>query len=306
MKDYNVTICKPATKTMKGIFDKPNRFNGSNKRTVEQGLVLFRLLYTLTAQVKDAQINKYRSVLQDGLAKTDGSVLVRMPHFEELKFGYQMIERLVRKENPAQFIETHEQREFAEMIKRYTSRRFAESVLFGTFTLDAFTPIFSGRLKRGHISSLFANPYTKTAFSYRHSFLGAPNGFVFEVNGKCHDANQGRINKDSVKAKAIHGCNLFLIDISNQDVRKNFTATFLRNLEQLDLNCSKAREKIWHRIYLFTIACLGDDQMYQELFGLTLAQAKGLASIMMSVVKEQSQIEEIISKSQMRTSTSKF
>lgn len=277
MKHINITVCEPSTRDTKGIFDQPNRFNGSNKRTVEQGLAIFKTLHVLTAQAKNAEINKLRSALLFDLKTVSSSARLKHPDPEELAFAHQVIEHKVRKANPSQFIVTHEQLEFMEMVKHYSKRRFAESVQFGTFTLDAFTPIFSGKLKSGHITSLFKNSHAKSVLSYRQNFLGAPNGFVFEVNGKCHDANQGRINKDAVKANAIHGCNLFLLDISNQDVRKNSTATFLRNLEQLELNCSRTREKIWSRIHLFTIACLAEDQMIQDLFGLKLSQLKHLA-----------------------------
>ena len=91
-------------------------------------------------------------------------------------------------------------------------------------------------------------------------------GLALEIDGPIHD-NQLKMKKDISKYQLLHQLGIGVVVIENRESRERTVLKLIEGLRSTPKLDSRARKRLWVRIYLNTILYHCDDQTLERLWG---------------------------------------
>lgn len=181
------------------------------------------------------------------------SVSYRTPLDRELSVAYKEITTVLGQSFDKKYESTRTvpQRKVVEKIRSVTKLKVYESVWVGRRSLDIFLPSVAGE-------------------------LGGSNrlqGLVIEVDGGIHN-NPVKQKKDQSKYNFLHELRIGLVTIENSDTNHPVVLQQIENLKKIPKLDSRAKGRVWRRVYLQTIAYNATNQMWWSLFGIDLNEVE--------------------------------
>lgn len=160
---------------------------------------------------------------------------------------------------------TAAERTVFEKIKRATNIVFYPSVWIVNRNVDLFCPAI-GALHR---------PILKGQKVDRVPIM---RGFVIEVDGSIHD-RELKMKKDTSKYRLINALGIGLTVLHNEAVHDVGVNDLIKQLMQLPRLDSRARRRLWRKIYNATLAYHASDEVMVSLYGPQFldSTAKGVA-----------------------------
>jgi hypothetical protein len=237
---------------------------------------VFRRYFTFLALA--TQCRDVRSNVRNELCKLafDGSTQPIAPD-AVLKAAYKNIELRLRNERPGMFIITDFERELARKIKEQTSVRFEQAKLIGNFTSDLF---FIGIGERSRPDLNWDFDILSPIGSDKDSpLVGRFSGLGIELDGFYHN-EPVKMKQDKWKYDSLQILGISIASIDNPDISSPTVRSIINDIKKMPPLCSKTRDLLRRKIYLFTIAHHAKPDMIHRLFGITESKVRHLEKIL--------------------------
>jgi len=196
----------------------------------------------------------------------------RKPTNQELKVIYFFLSKdhqriQIKAKN---FSTTKEERITADLIEQEKIKVYSQ-FLIGPYFVDIFLPHLSSKRYTDYesLEDLRSEPnVSRILGSSKYS------GVVLEVNGGIHN-DERKMRKDHLRRKIFEMLQLIVLEIENPLVwRSKQIKKYIKGLKQFRKADSRTIQNQLSRIYLSTIAFLGQDEVFLNLFGVNKNQLK--------------------------------
>lgn len=160
----------------------------------------------------------------------------RKPDFSELKTSYEKLTRRLSTKNLAS-ISTASERTFLKKLQYSSKKKTYQNLWIGTHNIDLFIP----NIHNSKIS----------------------HGLAIEIDGDVHDF-ESKMKKDEQKGEQLKSLGIATTHIKNWELDSASLDELKRKHNLLKTLDSRARQRLWTKIYAITLAChLSDDEFFQ-------------------------------------------
>lgn len=166
------------------------------------------------------------------------------------KLYFETCDRLNFEYPSAAYERTSAEKIVSKIIRSHTNLQYKVSVWIGSKNVDILFPMIAGTPNGNR----------------RH------HGLAIEVNGKIHDYYH-KMKKDLWKEETLFHLGIGLVTVENIDATHNLVLQIAEQLRFLPRLDSRARARVWLRIYLETIICEATDWQLSQLFGIDFGAA---------------------------------
>lgn len=191
-----------------------------------------------------------RKAILDGLERRK-RVLIK-PSLELLRQEYGALQRALNRRFPECAVRTPAEQVISNAIGRVTNLQFFKSLWIVNRNVDLFCPAV------GQLHS----PIVKGEKIVRKPIM---RGWVIEVDGSIHNYEL-KMRKDSAKIDLLATLGISVSTIENHDLERSIRRLieYLQQLPRLD---SRARNRLWGKIYTATLAYHADNKVMARLYG---------------------------------------
>lgn len=201
---------------------------------------------------------QYRIEKSDSNADTVDKLLRKIKNKQTLKDDYESIVKDLTHKKTPECISTPAEQKFFEKFKELWKVKLYRQVWVGNIAVDFFTPAFGVLRKQQQ--------------------RGYPlKGIGFEIDGPIHNL-ESKAKKDLHKEKSLNDLGILVWRFTNDNVYAGINILCREKvLQEFGILCSRARARLWQRIYLTTILYHGSVetlQMYFKTKQINMTQGK--------------------------------
>jgi very-short-patch-repair endonuclease len=234
---------------------------------VELSTPLAKVLIDLCSPVSDRRAKS--KALR--LALDLNGVNVRIPSFKILKKAHDLISKSFKKKLGIKHTATYSEQKFLTAFEHVSDMKIIQQQLIGPYVVDFFLP----KLKLNPLDNI--KSMNDLLLSSMSNCVVKPNyaGIVIEIDGGIHN-EETKMRRDIRRDEFLVGLNLKVYRLDNNKVFKNLEIqSFIMNmLRQHSIADNKSIQNQMSRIYLSTIAFLGQDELFIKLFGVSKTTLK--------------------------------
>lgn len=179
--------------------------------------------------------------------------LKSLPDFEILRDEYDYVTKMLDKEYPKCRLKTLSEDKFWEKLQKVTKLRFYRSIWIGNRNIDLFCPAI-GRL---YPPILKGEKVSKPKDCHQ--------GLAIEVDGPIHDHHL-KVKKDFSKFNFLEKLGIRVWSVRNEDLKKKAVKDHIQALRQYPRIDSRARKRLWKRIFVETILFNASDYLISKTF----------------------------------------
>lgn len=196
------------------------------------------------------QMVKLIEARQNNLSQYDKSKMIetcegyRYPSFNDLKQEYEKICLIQNAKYKLEHLKTGAEFKFLSKIQAVTKLKVYTSVWIGARNVDLFLPSVTNEDRSG--SRFF--------------------GIAFEVDGKIHN-NHLKMLKDQVKYHFLDSLNIVVVSILNENLNHPLVNKMIEELKGFRRLDTRAKRRVWRKIYTETILCHGTNEQIAKLWG---------------------------------------
>ncbi len=173
------------------------------------------------------------------------------PSTEILRREYDKVCEDLNCKFPLNRLRTSAEQIFFKRVQQQTKLKFIQSIWIGNRNID----LFCGSL--GSAPNLIQKGNQSCTLM---------RGLAVEIDGPIHDQSL-KLKKDQNKYDFIHSLGIGLVVIENKDLGEITVLNLLRDLKRTPRLDSRAKKRLWRKIYLSTIAYHAKNEILIELYG---------------------------------------
>lgn len=238
--------------------------------SLEKDEPLAKVLIDLITPVSDRR-DSSRLIKQS--LSSEGIQMKKVP-YKLLKKAYEliMIEHKRNKTKKGEFSSTIYEKKFMNTFRSKTGLKIINQHLIGNHFVDLFIP----NLKVNPLSNIKSmNELLLTSMNNKRIGNPSYSGIVVEIDGGIHN-DESKMLRDIQRDEFFRRLNLYVYRLENNFVlhTKKLEQFILKMLEEHTRADNKTIQNQMTRIYLATIAFLGQDDLFEKLFGITKAELR--------------------------------